>query len=360
MATTVQNLIGGGIGKTLTVDVQTNDGGSLSNLSLIVTSKQQNYKGKTYPRLTQSITAPGTGNYDFNVLPNAEVTVDLGKVTGYRAPASKSFTITGNMSVPFIYMNAWTAAQLNAMTDGNGSTIATFSSLADVNTFIDNNIFGDGYFSKENTGLRVGNVIKINDGTYNKDWYIMGFDTELGKGDTPNTRSHITLIPKTNLTTSAIHSSNVDCHGYVNSDTMYAKTIPNIVKHLDSVLGDHLLTRRVKLTNATSSGTSPHTYMASGNGYYSVRANLMCQMQVNGTVNSSYGNSYDTGDDTTQLPGFKSGKVAKASDAWYWLRDVYGYTSSYYYFSIVYTDGSPTDYYVRDSSGGVRPLITVG
>jgi len=358
--------LGGGIGKTLTVDIRTDDGGSLSDLSVAVTSEQQNYKGKTYPRITQSITAPGTGNYDFNVLPNAEVTVDLGKVTRYSAPASKSFTITGNMSVPFIYTKliGWTAAELNAMTDGNGSTIATFASLADVNTFVDNNILGDGYFSKENTGLRVGNVIKINDGTYNKDWYIMGFDTELGKGDTPNTRSHITLIPKINLTTSMIHSSNADCHGYANSNTMYVTMIPAVVTHLNSVLGDHLLTRRVKLTNATSSGTSPRGYMASGNGYYSVRANLMCQQQVFGTVNSSYGNAYDTGDDTTQLPGFATGKVASKTDNRWWLRDVYGYfngnSDSYYGFSLVDGGGSLNYSNVDSSGGGVRPLITVG
>jgi hypothetical protein len=85
-------------------------------------------------------------------------------------------------------------------------------------------------------------------------------------------------------------------------------------------------------------------------------------MQVFGTVNSNYGNAYDTGDDTTQLPGFATGKVAKASDSWYWLRDVYGYISScsHYYFSTVNYDGSLLGYGVGLSSGGVRPLITIG
>jgi hypothetical protein len=158
-----------------------------------------------------------------------------------------------------------------------------------------------------------------------------------------------------------IHSSNADCHGYANSD-MHTKIIPSIVSSLETVLGDHLLTRRVKLTNATSSGTSPRGYMASDNGYYSVRANLMCQQQVFGTVNSNYGNAYDTGDDTTQLPGFATGKVASKTGSWWWLRDVYGYNSSdsYYGFSYVYTDGSLFNCYVINSFGGVRPLITIG
>jgi hypothetical protein len=232
--------------------------------------------------------------------------------------------------------------------------LTTISSLEDVDIFVSSCIRSDGTFN-----CYLGEEITINDGTYNAVWQVVGVDTELGKGDVPLTKHHITLIPKTQLTTSIIHSSNADCHGYANSNTMYAKTIPNIVSSLETVLGDHLLTRRVKLTNATSSGTSPHTYMASANGYYSVRANLMCQMQVYGTVNSSYGNSYDTGDDTEQLPGFKTGKVASNTGSWWWLRDVYGYNGSYYYFSSVYTDGS-LNYGRVDRSGGVRPLITVG
>jgi hypothetical protein len=231
----------------------------------------------------------------------------------------------------------------------------TISSLEDAERFIGEHIINsDGTFD-----YTLGEEITINDGTYNAVWQVVGVDTELGKGDIPLTRHHITLVPKTNITTSKIHSGNSNCSGYANSDMMYAKTIPNIVTHLEKVLGDHLLTRRVKLSNATSSRTS-QGYMASGNGYYSVRANLMCQQQVFGTVNSSYGNAYDTGDDTEQLPGFKYGEVDKGIDNWYWLRDVYGYYSNGYYFSLVYTDGSLGNYYVNTSDGGVRPLITIG
>jgi hypothetical protein len=83
-------------------------------------------------------------------------------------------------------------------------------------------------------------------------------------------------------------------------------------------------------------------------------------MQVFGTVNNSYGNAYDTGDDTTQLPGFATGKVASNTGSWWWLRDVFGHYSSFYRFSNVATDGSLTDNDVYNSVGGVRPLITIG
>jgi hypothetical protein len=100
--------------------------------------------------------------------------------------------------------------------------------------------------------------------------------------------------------------------------------------------------------------------MASDNGYYTTKANLLCQQQVFGTVNSSYGNEYDTGDDTEQLPGFKYGKVDKGVYNRYWLRDVFGYIGSYYRFSSVNTYGSLSSDFVNDSTGGVRPLITIG
>jgi hypothetical protein len=241
--------------------------------------------------------------------------------------------------------------------NSEGTNIArpTIASLEDADKFVSERIGTDGTFS-----CYLGEEILIRDGAYNDIWQVVGVDTELDKGDIALTQHHITLVPKAIIDVSKIHSSNADCHGYANSD-MYTKTIPNIVTHLEKVLGDHLLERRVKLSNATSDNTSPNAYMSSDNGYYSVKANLLCQMQVFGTVNSNYGNAYDTGDDTTQLPGFATGKVAKASDSWYWLRDVYGYTSDgYYRFSGVDTYGSLRDLGVNDSRGGVRPLITVG
>lgn len=221
------------------------------------------------------------------------------------------------------------------------------SSLNDADIFINSRIRSDGTFN-----CYLGEEIIID----NAVWQVVGVDTELGKGDIPLTRHHITLVPRNFLCMDKIHNINDNCNGYANSD-MHRYIIPSIVsKQLEHVLGDHLLERRVKL----SSGTSPHAYMASANEHYSVKANLMCQMQVFGTVDSSYGNEYDTGDDTTQLPGFATGKVASKTGSWWWLRDVYGYTGSGYYFGYVRPDGSLNYGTVNHSVGGVRPLITIG
>jgi hypothetical protein len=247
---------------------------------------------------------------------------------------------------------------LPAFIINSGETIITrpsISSLEDADRFVNERISSDGTFS-----CYLGEEVAIYSGAYNDIWQVVGVDTELGKGDRPLTKHHIALVPKTIIDISKMYSSNDNCNGYTNSD-VHTKTIPSIVKHLERVLGDHLLERRVKLTNATStsSDTSPRGYMASDNGYYSVKANLLSQMQVFGRVDSSFGNAYDTGDDTEQLPGFKTGEVDKCVNDWYWLRDIYGYNGSGYLFDVVGTSGSLGPSYVNNSVG-VRPLITIG
>jgi hypothetical protein len=225
--------------------------------------------------------------------------------------------------------------------------LSTIRSLEDANRFVSERISSDG----SKFACHLGEDIIIN----NTIWQVVGIDTELYKGDIPLTQHHISLVPKTIIGVSPICSNNYICNGYANSDMMFAKAIPNVETLLESVLGKHLLTRRVKLTNVTKGEYAKSV----GTGYYSVKANLMCQMQVFGTVDGNYGNVYDIGDDCAQLPGFATGKVSKAINNWYWLRDVYGYDDSTYYFSSVDSDGY---LYPHDVDGyiGVRPLITIG
>lgn len=225
--------------------------------------------------------------------------------------------------------------------------LSTIRSLEDADRFVSERISSDG----SRFACYLGEEININDTI----WQVVGVDTELNKGDMLLIQHHITLVPKTIIGISPICSTNYKCQGYANSDMMFAKAIPNVETFLESVLGEHLLTRRVKLTNVARDDCS----RSSGTGYYSVKANLMCQMQVFGTVDGDYGNVYDIGDDTAQLPGFATGKVSKCINGWYWLRDIYGYDGSTYYFSSVNTDGSLYAYDV-DGPIGVRPLITIG
>ena len=135
---------------------------------------------------------------------------------------------------------------------------------------------------------------------------------------------------------------------YANSK-MNTKTIPAIVKALQSVLGDHLLARRVKLANSVGSSN----YKSNGSAYYTVYANLLCERQVWGR--SELENSYDVGDDTEALPGFSKYKDKICGFSGFWLRSVYNDGI----FVIARGDGT-IEVNGANASYGIRPLITIG
>ena len=176
---------------------------------------------------------------------------------------------------------------------------------------------------------------------------VVGADTELYKGDTPLTKPHLSLIPVTDLGNDVMNDYGLTAGAYVGS-MMFKETIPAIVKALQKVLGKHLLARRVRLANDTHNGKS------SASAYYTVYANLMCIRQIWG--NNYYDNSYDIGDDTEALPGFKNymNMIYGSSD--FWTRSVCDNSC----FVLAYRDGSVLAYDDADRSRGVRPLITIG
>ena len=195
--------------------------------------------------------------------------------------------------------------------------------------------------------ISCGTKFTIQDGIYNAEWVVVGADTELNKGDVPLTKPHLSLIPATNLGEDVMNDYDLTAGAYVGS-MMNKETIPAIVKALQKVLGDHLLARRVKLANDT------HNSKSSDSAYYTVYANLMCIRQVFGK--STWENSYDIGDDTTVLPGFKNYKNNIYGSSRFWLRSVYNANS----FVGAYSDVSVYDYAIADRSSGIRPLITIG
>ena len=198
-----------------------------------------------------------------------------------------------------------------------------------------------------NSNISCGTKVTIQDGVYNAQWVVVGADTELNKGDTTKlTKPHLSLIPVNNLGESKMNDS-ATTYGACVGSKIYKVSIPAIVAALQSVLGSHLLARRVKLANSTDGDHS------NANAYYTVYANLLCERQVFGE--STWENSYDIGDDTEALPGFKNYKDNIYGSSYFWLRSVCSYNT----FVIALSDGGV----YRDDANysfGVRPLITVG
>jgi hypothetical protein len=222
--------------------------------------------------------------------------------------------------------------------DSTGSVIATFNSTNDVKDFVESNISTKGF--SEN--VKLGGKIQINDGTYNKEWIIVGFNTQSSATSQP----HISLIPTDSLGNYPMNSSNTNRGGYAGSEAFaICNTMAN---NLANVLGNYLLTRNELLGN---SGNSPYTTTSK-----SVRVNLLNEIQVFGS--RSYSDSREDGYDTTQLPGFRLNKVSKTISSYsiWWLRSAYsGFSNDF-----CYVDGGSPYYGDARASVAFRPLITIG
>ena len=216
---------------------------------------------------------------------------------------------------------------------------------SNVESWFDNYIYSDQ--DRFSNNISCGNKVTIQDGTYNAQWVVVGADTEIGKGDTPLSKPHLSLIPVVNLGIAQMNDFMTTSGGYANSE-MNTKTIPKIVKALQSVLGDHLLARRVKLANSVDSN-----YKSNASAYYTVYANLMCVRQIYG--NHGYENGYDIGDDIAALPGFKKYKNKICGSSRFWLRSVYNDGI----FVIARGDGT-IEVNGANASYSIRPLITIG
>lgn len=235
-----------------------------------------------------------------------------------------------------------------------GANLGTITSLSELETFLTEHKVAEGVF----TDLYVGDYLTIQDGTYNKEWEIAGFDCYLHKGDTDFTSHHICLIPKNNLTTSYMNSSDTTSGGFVGS-YMYKTVLPTVNSKLAAVLGNHLLTRRALLSKTVN------TNIASGAGagwmgastdwaWYDVKACLMSEVAVYGSrvFSSSF---YDVGEDCERLPIFHF-KGHSYTREWFWLKAVASASG----FAVAGNHGHADGGHASHAGGGVRPLICVG
>ena len=235
-----------------------------------------------------------------------------------------------------------------------GKNWGTFTSLSAVEQFLSDHGVSTGLFKD----LYIGDYFKIQDGTYNVEWEIAGFDTYYQKGDTAFTNHHIALIPKTNLLTSKMNDTNDTTGGYYNS-YMHQSVIPTIDTNLATILGNHLLARRALLSNAmnkdlTSGAGAGWMGSTTGWSWYTVKSCLMSEVAVYGSkvFSSSF---HDIGEDCERLPIFQF-KGHSYTRQWFWLRAVASASG----FAAAPDHGGAGDGSASGAGGGVRPLICVG
>ena len=225
--------------------------------------------------------------------------------------------------------------------------LGTWSSTADVDNFLYKCCHDTGYYSAS-----IGSYVTINDGTYNKQWVIAGFDMEhnatAADGSTYDNGYGICLIPKKSLGNYVWDNSNTS-NGY-NGSTINTSTLPTVANNLKKVLGDHLVLRNVLLSNSRDSN-----YYASTYTWTTAYCTLMSTGQVTGTFASNR-NKYDDGEANYKLPLFNY--ETWNFDTLAWLRGLYGIDNYYIYvYSITANGGS--HYALCNHDYGLRPLIYI-
>ena len=177
--------------------------------------------------------------------------------------------------------------------------LGIWSSVSDVDTFMSKYNHNSNY-SHGGVLLSLGNYVTIQDGTYNKQWVIAGFDMEHNQtaadGTVYDNGYGICMIPKTKLTTAKWNTTNTTSGGY-KSSYMHNTVLPNIVNTLKTVLGTHVVNRNVLLSSSVRNGRSTaYTWTTAD-------ATLMSGAQLTGTF-ASNSNKYDDGEANYKLPLF--------------------------------------------------------
>ena len=230
--------------------------------------------------------------------------------------------------------------------------LGTWSSIDDVDDFLYFCCHDTGYY-----GATIGSYVTINDGVYNKEWVIAGFDMEhnhqASDGNIKDNGYGICLIPKKSLG-NYVWDSDDTSKGY-NGSTINTSTLPAVANNLKKVLGDHLVLRNVLLSSARGSN-----YYASAYTWTTAYCTLMSMGQVTGTFASNR-NKYDDGEANYKLPLFNY--ETWSFDDIALLRGIYGnnYNDSFVFDGYVYgitTSGDSYLYGCRNSHG-LRPLIYI-
>ena len=242
-----------------------------------------------------------------------------------------------------------------------GINVGTISSISELETWLTDHNVGLGVY----TDLYLGDYITIQDGTYNANWMIAGFDTEFYKGWLVDgssdvqwiNQNHITLIPRAPLFNAQMNPTNTTSGGYKGS-AMHTSTLPTVVSNLQTVLGTHLLKRYALLSTAVDTTRSNMFGNAGGASssweWTEVYATLPSEMQIYGsTIWSSSG--YDTGEACMKLPVFNFINHVRFARWGFWLRGV----ASSSRFCRAGSHGS-ADAWGASNSNGVRPVICIG
>ena len=242
---------------------------------------------------------------------------------------------------------------------GGGEVVSIMDNAATHNMVYRGKALGGSVTSEQWAAIKAGTFKDLYLGDYwsigGVDYLIAAFNYWLTCGDTACNTNHLLVVPRNNLYTAGMNSSNITTGGYVGSE-MYKTGLAQAKTTINNAFGSaHILNHRQYLVNAVTSGAP------TGTDWYDSTVELMNENMVyggrqfspmpNGATDPWNTCRNDT-IDKPQLPLFHLAPWLICNRQWYWLRDVV----SAAIFANVDSHGKAG---CNDASGagGVRPVV---
>lgn len=242
---------------------------------------------------------------------------------------------------------------------GGGKVVSIMDNAATHNMVYRGKALGGSVTSEQWAAIKAGTFKDLYLGDYwsigGVDYLIAAFNYWLTCGDTACNTNHLLVVPRNNLYTAGMNSSNITTGGYVGSE-MYKTGLAQAKTTINNAFGSaHILNHRQYLVNAVTSGAP------TGTDWYDSTVELMNENMVYGGRQFSpmpngatdpWNTCRNYTIDKSQLPLFHLAPWLICNRQWYWLRDVV----SAAYFAAVDSYGG-ADCYHASYAGGVRPFV---
>lgn len=242
---------------------------------------------------------------------------------------------------------------------GGGEVVSIMDNAATHNMVYRGKALGGSVTSEQWAAIKAGTFKDLYLGDYwsigGVDYLIAAFNYWLTCGDTACNTNHLLVVPRNNLYTAGMNSSNITTGGYIGSE-MYKTGLAQAKTTINNAFGSaHILNHRQYLVNAVTSGAP------TGTDWYDSTVELMNENMVYGGRQFSpmpngatdpWNTCRNYTIDKSQLPLFHLAPWLICNRQWYWLRDVV----SAAFFAGVNSTGN-ADCTGASYAGGVRPVV---
>lgn len=289
---------------------------------------------------------------------NIEVTVDPNAVASVKMVNDTKKALQDEAQRTYLPLTGGTLAGPIIM-PGGGSALSIEDNAATHNMVYRGKALGGSVTSEQWAAIKAGTFKDLYLGDYwsigGVDYLIAAFNYWLTCGDTACNTNHLLVVPRNNLYTAGMNSSNITTGGYIGSE-MYKTGLAQAKTTINNAFGSaHILNHRQYLVNAVTSGAP------TGTDWYDSTVELMNENMVYGGRQFSpmpngatdpWNTCRNYTIDKSQLPLFHLAPWLICNRQWYWLRDVVSAAS----FAYVDSNGR-ADCYGAGYANGVRPVV---